>query len=208
MKNIIRLIVLTISMISCNEITNEPTTIEHLTIDNIKEYLPIEYFVDNEIIFINHLGEELAVKIHPSESTQEKSFNGTNFNADEFEIAMYIEDQAEFRLYLVADVDYNETGLSRALTGLLMPTNEGGSTLASLKFEEKSTPMINAWLNNYYEIISLNGKPFSDVFVFRGMHDGNQLFDAYSELDLNSEVGVVAFRDHDNVLWVFDRFKN
>ena len=31
-------------------------------------------------------------------------------------------------------------------------------------------------------------------------------YESYSELDINGEFGVVAFRDENNELWTFDKF--
>ena len=45
------------------------------------------------------------------------------------------------------------------------------------------------------------------IFITIGKK-GFEPHDAYSELDINSEFGVVAFRDENNDLWVLDRFED
>ncbi|MEL6866721.1 MAG: hypothetical protein AAFP19_20010, partial [Bacteroidota bacterium] len=55
---------------------------------------------------------------------------------------------------------------------------------------------------NFRKTFEVLGRSFEDVIVKKS----TQFPNAYSELDVNAAVGIVAFRDENNELWVFDRF--
>jgi len=56
----------------------------------------------------------------------------------------------------------------------------------------------------YNSSITLLGKEFKDVHSKAGTDNEGQTYDSFSEIMINSDIGIVAFRDRKNELWVFD----
>jgi hypothetical protein len=86
-----------------------------------------------------------------------------------------------------------------------MPFNENGTTTNGLIFENDNHN--NTFGNEFVESYSPFEKVFLDTYIAIGKNNSQIQHSAYSELNINSEYGVVAFRDANNDLWVLDRIE-
>ncbi|MEZ4980872.1 MAG: hypothetical protein R2769_04645 [Saprospiraceae bacterium] len=105
----------------------------------------------------------------------------------------------------MGNTNYSPTGiLSIYLNGILMPGNPMGSTTATIGFSN-GEPIVAMW-DDFREHVIFNGKSYNDVYITIGKN-GLERKESYSEIDLNSELGVVAFCDEKNTLWNLDRIE-
>jgi hypothetical protein len=129
-------------------------------------------------------------------------YEGQSYTSDKLEISLYMAENLNFLIALIPSANYalQET-IVRGLGVIMMPGNLSGSIIGSIRFAENGKP-IQGMLDDFRETLILQGKTFKDCFVLK-----NNNATAYSEIYINSDVGVVAFRDGVNKLWVFDRFE-
>jgi len=205
MKNIVFLISVLL-VLACSENENDlaVTTVEghYLNVDLVKDYLPDFYFNEAVIVYKNSTGEEWTLNTTSNESVREKTYEGAMYKAGNFEVNLFDPDNLNFHIVLTGSAQYSSAGIGLNLGGILMPFNASGTTWNSVRFVN-GEPVVGLG-DDFNESITLYGRTFQDVFVRIGK-DGFEQHEAYSELDLNSKEGVVAFRDENNELWVFDR---
>ena len=192
---------------SCKD--SETTKIDfesEISISEMVSYLPSHYKKEKSVYFVNDDQESKMLKISYLEGIENKTHNGNNYVAETFEATLYDPNNQWFSIQMKASANYSNSGneIVKSISAILMPFNESGTTWASIKFEN-GVPKISLG-DDFRESVLLNNKEYKDVFITIGKQ-GDVQHEAYSELDINSEVGVVAFRDHNNDLWTFDRFE-
>lgn len=207
------LLAICLSAFACEKDKTEgvPASIEgsHIDIAEVKNYLPQAYFQSAKLIYKNAEGQEVRLNSIPTEGTSQRILDGFNYTSEGFDIQLYTDVGVEpvIKIVVAGGAAYLNDGrtISKTLDAILMPANTAGNTWAIVEFKD-GKPAVTVF-DDFREEVSLLDKSFKDVFMTRGMN-GNVIIDAYSELDVNSEVGIVAFRDLANELWVFDRFED
>ncbi len=212
MKKAILLLLVSVLLMQCSEEINNNDNIlqiegTHLKIDEIKNYLPKEYFSELKLVYIDENGNEKVLNIQSVESIDERELKGMKYTSGSFKVTLYDEGDLYFQIVLHGSANYSNDGksINKGLSAWLMPFNESGTTWARLRFEDGKPSFL--WGDDFREEIVLFSKVFNDVLVTIGKNNLQEQYEKYSELILNSEVGIVAFRDEHNELWVFDRFE-
>jgi len=205
MKYILSIIIIA-SFISCNQDAAELTTInEVLTVNALKEYLPAAYFNESNIVFKNEMGDEWKLSTNAKESISDRMHNQKPYKAEKFEITLFDPDNTYFQIILTGNTNYATSGnLVLSLGGMLMPFNSSGTTWSTIRFLNNQ-PIVSLG-DDFRDLYSVHGNEFKNTYLTIGK-DGNIQHSAYSELNMNSEQGVVAFRDENNELWVFERIE-
>ncbi len=207
MKNLLTLAFI-LTILGCSQednLSNAEANNQHLKIDYIKNYLPSQYFNESTIVYKNSSGEELKMVSQPKESASDRTHSGINYTTDEFNITLYNEHNSNMTIVLSGNVNLSTQGnIVATLSGVLMPFNTSGTTWSTIRFEN-SKPTINLG-DDFRETYIVLNKEFSNTYVTIGQN-GSEQHSAYSELNMNSDHGVVAFRDENNDLWVFDRIE-
>ncbi|MEL6866466.1 MAG: hypothetical protein AAFP19_18720 [Bacteroidota bacterium] len=199
--------------LSCSEENSiQVSSVEgtHLNIESLKTYLPNQYFRETAIIYRNADDDTVRLETSSNESIVDRSHNGENYKTDNFEVTLYDLTKPEFQIKLLGTANYydnemEELQISKSIVSILMPFNELGTTIGSIYFENGEAQI--RFGDDFRERITLHDRTFEEVYVLIGKQ-GNEIYEAYSALYLNQTVGVVAFRDEKNELWVFDRFEN
>lgn len=209
MKNTILSFAILVSCLQfgCNDsITPETPTnfIEgtHLDIEAVKAYIPEELKAQKECVYMDESGNIKSLKVRYREQVTPRVLAGQSYKSDELEITLYDESDPYFQIALLGVTNYNPSDYSVIvdLTVMLVPANPQGSILSGIRFDKDGKPIVTMF-DDFHSTITLNGKSFNDCFLLTGTNP-----EAYSEIYINSEVGVVAFRDADNALFVFQEY--
>lgn len=175
----------------------------HINIDSLKSYIPLLlHIVGTKMIYKNLKGETRTLKIkYYKEFTQDYTSELFNYKSDVFTLEM-IDDLSpnNLKISIHGSGNYNGTQLALGIFAILMPFNESGSMSGTILFKD-GEPQVSPF-DIFYSKLNLLGNSYNNVYVFTASN-----VKVYSELDINSEVGVVAFRDENNELWVFDKFE-
>ena len=201
-------IICALTIIGCSsedDIIRVNSEVEHYRIDYIKSYLPGGYFDGSKLIYKNLNGEDLIMDTRHEESSIDRTHNGMNYKTDGFNIIMYNQQNTNMSIVLSGNVNLSAEGnVVATLGGVLMPSNQSGSTWSTIRFQD-GQPAISLG-DDFRELYSVHGMQFANTYIKIGKN-GNEQHSSYSELNINSEQGVVAFRDENNDLWVFDRIE-
>lgn len=205
-KYLFILIALTVTTFSCKkDYVSEDSFEENLKIDIVREFLPQSYFQKTILVYKNSAKEELKLVVNSKESSAERFFDQKKYTSEQFEITLYNPKNLLFQIILTGNTNYSNSGeIVTTLGGILMPFNSSGSTWSTIRFDNNKPTV--SFGDDFHEKILLLDNEFDDVYVTIGK-DGNTQHSAYSELDINSKNGVVAFRDENNELWVWDRIE-
>lgn len=99
--------------------------------------------------------------------------------------------------YVAANVVNNDGGHTAHLNASIF-TNFNDFT-ASISFNYEGSP----FLCEFNENVDFLGKKFESVYSSIPLEGVNK----FSELHFSNSLGIIAFKDKDNILWVFDRFE-
>lgn len=207
MKNI-SIILLVLALLSCENEMEELIVSENeiLSITAVKDYLPSSYFNQPNLIYINELGEEWKLSTNLNESITDRIHNQISYKTEQFRITLFDPENNFFQIVLVGSTNLSNSGNTiLTLSGTLMPFNPTGSTWATIRFENEQ-PIVSLG-DNFKEEYWANGRQYKNTYINIGRNNEQDQHSAYSELNINSEQGVVAFRDENNDLWVFDRIE-
>ena len=171
--------------------------------------MPSNYLVESEIVYTNSSNQELILLTDPVESEVDILHEGNTYKGENLKVTLYNPDDPDFLIVLSGNPNTplgNSppiVNIKRAtLVVLLMPFSETGSTFNAIRFENGKP--VASELDDFRSVFERNSKDFQDVFVITGMNPQGEVM---TELAVNSNEGVVSFRDSNNVLWVFDRFQ-
>lgn len=210
---IIGVLVLTMTTCKKDPITTIPTeentpfvVQSHIEIKELEDWLPKAYFNgEPKVVYVNESGQEKKLTVYMVRGEQERTYSNQNYTSDIFTIRLRDDNDISFTLDIEGYAVYGEKNdLQKSLFVFLMPGNENGSMSLPVQFDENG-PKITMF-DIFNEEISFFGHTYNDVFK-GGAYTDELLFDSFSEVALNSEVGIVYFRDRVNDLWVFDRFE-
>ena len=204
MKNYIFIIALLAINTACKNGEVPTTGIEGsvLTIEEIKTFLPSSYKNESNIIFTNAAGALKTLNVNYVEGSLEKAHENATYTAEQLEVTIFDPENITFQITMIGSTNYgNNGGVAKSLNNLLMP-NHPNMNFVHVSFEN-GQPTISL-LDKFEETVSLLNKDFSDVYV---NHERHPPAEAFSDLMVNSEFGVIAFSDENGELWVFDRFE-
>ncbi len=212
MKNLLFVFLVFQIFISCKEdiigVEQPILDIEgsYIRIDEVKDYLPDEYFNESRIIYVDSIGNERILNTNAGESVEQLKFKDMNYKSDKFVVSLYDELQLDFNITISGNAGYINDGLtiSKGILFWLMPFNQRGSTLTFFNFKEGKPYLYPG--RSFIDSIDLYSNTFYKVLKVIGKDNNQKRHPIYSELILNSDVGIVAFRDKNDDLWVFDRF--
>lgn len=205
MKKLVFLFLIFCVLNSCRKINDfKPEDIENsiLDINEIINFLPNDYKNESNLVFKNSLGVEKILKVNYTFFLEQKQFKGkVNYQSEKISIKLIDPNDPLFSIVIICSANYSEPdgkSIVKGLTAFLMPFNSLGSTLATLTFENG----IIIKEGNFEKTLKIYSYEYKDVYV----NKSKESFNSYSELDINSDNGIVAFRDKINELWAFERF--
>ena len=204
MKNYIFIIALFAINTACKNGEVPTTGIEGsvLTIEEIKTFLPSSYKNESNIVFINAAGALKTLSVNYVEGTSEGTHENSTYTSEKLAVILFDPDNTTFQIKMNSSANYGHSGtVVKGLNTFLMP-NHPNMNFVRVSFEN-GQPTISL-LDKFEETVSLLNKDFSDVYV---NHERHPPAEAFSDLMVNSEFGVIAFSDENGELWVFDRFE-
>lgn len=182
----------------------EPTQTDgsHLSIDVILNHLPDELNSNNKAVYKSAVGELKNMTIFEKNLVVEhRESEFGNYTADKREISLYEEDDLAAGITLHANANYvpEKNTIARSLSVHLAFFNPAGMAHWTVSFDENG-PIITP-ADDFHPTLTLDGKTFNDCYIINGTNP-----DAFSEIIVNLEIGVVAFRDINNDLFVFQEY--
>ncbi len=103
--------------------------------------------------------------------------------------------------FQAALIMYQDGTIVKVYGAALMPLDDSGCTWLILHFENGIPVVLSP--DRFHESLTLHRRTFENVFFSK-----SEQYDIYTEIYVNATQRVVAFRDENNDLWVFDRFEN
>jgi len=179
-----------------------PSELEDITIEDLENYLPDGLKNNSKVVYINEAGEEWKLTTDYEKITRERDevdFS-INYEHEQFQ-AVLVDELREFKIRISGFGLYTKNlDVQKFISVDLMPFTEGGSAFINVLFEN-GEPIIDEF-SVFDSEIEIYGKTFIDVFS-----GSDTLAEAYNEISINKEVGIVSFRDENKELWVFERFE-
>jgi hypothetical protein len=167
----------------------------------IMENVPQEYLQDSVfIIFKNADGEEKRIK-HVAETFLDTNgiVNGDPYTEKKLSGEFSDPENIEFTASWIATVVYNEDySLQELLIYSFMFDYAGKIVAGNIAYINREPSHENIWDDS----IELLGRTFSGY-----RQCINEERPGYSEMIFNNQYGLIAFRDREEELWVFDRFE-
>ncbi len=202
------LFISTILLLGCkNDDKNStitPTINSHLNIDEVKDFLPSAYKNGSILVYKNENNEEWLLSTNYFEAIEERQFEGVMYKNDAFQASIFDSEDHSFQISISGQANYSKPyEVVKSISFDLMPLNPTGTVGVFVRFTD-GQPIVNTF-SNFHEKLTLNNKVFDAVYVGNSRLNG---FEKYSEIYVNKNEGVVAFRDKNNDLWVFDRINN
>ena len=191
---------------SCSEteqVDDNLITLEPIHLDDIKKLIPSSLLSDSKVSYKNVNGEEKTLSVFFDSIIREVSVNDIKYMQERFSIAFQDSSDLTFRMDLSGNGVYtNEFAVEKTISAFLMP---GHSASSSITIDTRNGKIVINEHVDHRDAITLNMTTFTNVFI--GKNDFNET-GRYDEIMLNLEVGIVAFKDGNKKLWVFDRFEN
>lgn len=177
----------------------------HVSVNELKLLIPDAYKKGKIAVYKTLGGKEDKYKIKFTDSLiLDRELNGIKYTAAEFRVDMSPLAPQKFSLGIksIATFGDEKTLIKGIKYGQyfgfenIAYNNSNNITTIDGKFDK--TDPFNRYINSY----EFNGKIFKDVFRIK-----NSSSTKYSELAYNIEFGIIAYRDENNDLFVFDRFE-
>jgi hypothetical protein len=217
MKHILQLILLSLFFITaCKEkepiisipnTTSEPLAFKegvNIPVDDLKLLIPNAYKKGKIAVFKMLNGSEIKFKIKFADSlTIKRELNGIKYTASDFKVDLV---PLEKKNYTLGVKPFASFGDEKTLIKGLKFGQYLGFGIAPMNSDiyctvdgklDKTDPF-----NFYVASREFNGKVFKDVF-----HRKDNTLKSYSEVAYQETFGIIAFRDENNELFVFDRFE-
>jgi hypothetical protein len=205
MKKTSVLLFLVISLLSCvddNNSNDNNSDTSIVSVSPIRNFIPAPYFNGNTLVFINSNGDSKRLLTSSSESVVEQALDDMPFKSEILQINFIDPDDSDFNLIMTGSGRPIGADQFLNLVTTLMPSNPSGSTFNTIIFKNGS-PIVDV-NDDFHTTLMLLGHEFKDVYASQGLNLSQEKYEAFSELYINSEVGIVGFRDRDNELWVLD----
>lgn len=171
----------------------------YINIDEVKKLIPDAYKKQKKIVYSNNKGQLMTIKVKYEENDKRPDqYNGINYTYDQFYITLYSETDQGLSIQFSGGANFaGDTIVAKGLTIIVMPY-----IISGIDMDRNGEPDKKLSLSEYAANRTLNGKNFKDVFTSK-----NEVEKAYSEVCYNKEFGLVAFRDKNGELFVFERFE-
>ena len=171
----------------------------YINIDEVKKLVPEAYKKQKKIVYSNSKGQLMTIGIKYEENDKRPSqYNGINYTYDQFYITLYSEADQNLLIQFSGGANFaDDTVVVKGLTIIIMPY-----MISGIDIDRNGEPDKGFGLAEYAANKTLNGKNFKEVFTSK-----NEVEKAYSEVCYNKEFGLVAFRDKNGELFVFERFE-
>ena len=172
----------------------------HIEIDALKDFLPADIRAEKNVRFKNPVGASMTLMADYKESVENlQTTSGESYTSDKFTVALSEGPAGDYVINMVGTGTID----SQSFKVLLVPGNGTDPVRGDIPADHingSSVGSSNA--GEYLPSLTLGTGSFNQVFKFV-RDDGS----SFSELYNNEEVGVVAFRDGSNTLWIFDGFE-
>ncbi len=192
-----------------NNTINEPAVLlkenAHVNVDVVKKLIPEAYKQQKRVVFINKGGETRTFKIYYQDEVLKEELNGIHYTSDAFRIELQSEFDPEILIALNSSAGFkSKTEIGKGLSINFQPSSSTKAwTLNTFSFLANDEIKDKILLSGYVASKDYNGKFFKDVFV-SPKWDNEPIS---SEIAYNAEFGVVAYRELNNEVFVFDRFE-
>lgn len=171
----------------------------HLNIDGIKSYLPQALKNERTAVFIDEENNIKTLQTAYEEYTGDAEVNGLNYTYDQAEVTYFSEELPDFQIVLIPSANYSASyEIFKYLTILLIGENQEAAS-GSIFFDDHGPT--DSPFNNYQASVNLGGQTFEHAYLI-----SNSSASSYSEIYMNQEIGIVAFRGSNNELFVFKEF--
>ncbi len=204
MKNLLYLLVFSALFFnfSCSgddEGVTPPIEGSHVEINDLKAFLASEIKSESNVRYVNPQGSVKMTQIDYKESTEDLSLDGQSYTSDKFTVSLSEGAGGDYLINLVGTATFD----SKAFNVLLVPGNGTEPVRGEISYDHINGDAIGSTPNGeFIASMDLGTRTFTDVFKFE-----RAIESSFSELYVNEENGVVAFRDGSNVLWIFDGFQ-
>jgi hypothetical protein len=171
----------------------------NINIDDVKKLVPENYKKEKKIVYGNSKGNLMTLGVKYVELNKSPSvYNGINYTHDEFYFHLYSETDKNLSIQFNGGANFaGDTILVKSMIILISPY-----LLTSIQLDRNGEPAKQFIFGQFSESIVLNGKIFKNVFS-----DQNEQEKSYSQVCYNSEFGLIAFKDKNGELFVFERFE-
>lgn len=171
----------------------------HIEISELSNFLPSAIRSGNNVNFRSPADAQLTLMTDYRESVDEQTLGEDSFTSDRFLVSMTEGASGDYIINLVGSA----TSDTKSFNVLLIPANGTDPVRGAIPFDHiTGTSIGQPSQGEFFSSLDLGGMAFTDVFKFN-----REISSSFSELYINEEVGVVAFRDGDNTLWIFNGFE-
>jgi hypothetical protein len=180
----------------------------HISIDELVAYLPESLRKKNTVLYKNEDGAEMWLQTEYTKFTQARTEYDLTYTHDNFKVQFRKDEDPNFYMDMHGyGLFTGDKKVQKVVGAQILPpailASSSGSVSVLIRFETNSTtPMVTIY-DNFEESLILQNKVFKNVYTAVNSYNPNN---AYSEIKINSNEGIVAFRDKNDVLWVFERF--
>jgi len=180
----------------------EPVLEDFVLADDVDRFLPREYYEGRNIVFVNEEGLEWVFMTQHKRSTEERTHHAHTFETEVIDVDLFDHKNSGFQIKLSGSAYYyGENTFQNHLTlGFKTPNSPFTINNFVLRFIDGEPEQ--SGFTNYRPTLTLLQRPFNGVYRFRASNTFS-----YSEININEDFGVIAFRDRFDFLWVFDRFE-
>ena len=200
MKKSIFVLFIALLIISCEKeigISSE----YHIKLPDAINFFSSDFKIASVITFKNDKDESLDMNIDYQELIALSKVGGKDRYHESNTISLYYDEYPNYPIVLKG------TGLFEQGTDNVYPflqisfmyTDEKNALIGSLDINN-AFPDVGVESKIVHDEIKLNSKNFNNVYIIT-----NEETDAYSEFYYSRQIGVVAFRDENNELWVYDK---
>jgi hypothetical protein len=175
----------------------------HLTIEGPRKYIPFQFSTKQSVCFTSENGKSKCLQLIYSDKAIEKQNESLKYSAEQIDIFLMDSVDTDFIILLTGGTNYWGIDQQKSIfIGCDLIHPKKCTWLYSFQVDKRGKP-ISDFITKIEPSKTLNGKTFSQCITIKNY----QCSDKYSELIVNSDVGVVAFRDKYNELFVFDKFE-
>jgi hypothetical protein len=202
MKNFLLFAILILAFANC-KVTEKALDGSHLTIEGPRKYIPFQYSTKQNICFTAENGESKCLRISYSDKTVEKQNESLQYSAEQ--IYIFLVDSVDTEVTILFSGGTNYWGVDQKKSiyvGCDLLNSDKCTWPFAFQVDKKGNPISDAF-TKIEPTKTLNGKVFQECITIKNFRCSDQ----YSEMVVNSEFGVVAFRDKNNELFVFDKFE-
>ncbi len=193
-----------LTIFSCSK--EEPLVVkkslESIKLNDVRNLIPIQLQQNISVVYNDENGNERKLVTSYDSIKRIAKVDESEYNQERFSILYVDPNDSSFTMDISADGVYtSELDVQKTISTHLMPRSQTSSSMVIEVLEGEL--VVQEW-NDFHTSLILNSREFNNVFI--GKNDFNETGE-YDQIMFNEEVGVVAFKDNNNVLWVFNKFE-